>query len=126
MQENITNTLINREKQRGLMAIDAHKNAVDYCQWFMDEANQGAQPDDIMPLIMQHTQLWGLAQAITACLDTNNKVLDEMLAEVAKRKKIPQGASAKLELLKTIYTAKLLHDIFVANTNFTDKYKDIR
>lgn len=124
MQDDITNVLMKREHSRGHLAIAATSKAVDYVQWFMEQANTGASPDDIMPLVMQHTQTWGLAQGIMAALAVHNDEIDTMYTKIPNRKKT-KDSDAKVQLLKIVFFAELLHEIFVANTNFTDKYKDI-
>lgn len=113
----LTKSLVQREGKRGQAIVMPNNiKAVEYVAYCSGEFS--SDPEQAMQVAIQHTQVWGVAQAIAQLEAEFNSRIDDGLK---KGKYNP----AKVQVIKYLFLAKLLHDVFVVDTNFTDKYKDV-
>lgn len=106
------------------LVIPASKSAQDYVDWFLDQIMHGNQ-DETMNLIMQHTRVWGIACAVAQEMDVfyqmEKNLIDRKGSSLFGGKKVLTAEErAKLDVVRTVFLAKLLREIFVKDTNFTE------
>jgi len=114
---------IDQEKLRDMqIVIPAAKSAQEYAMWAMQEIMKGNY-SEAMRLVCQHTRVWGITQGIISEL----MAIDEMQKKYLKHNKTIFGKkqseeviAQKVMTIKSIFLAKLLREIFVDGTNFTE------
>lgn len=105
----------------------AAKKAYDYVEWVIDEiSTMEGSIDPLLKTIMQHTDTWGIAQAILGEM----KDLDDMTGYASSRVrseagllskgKVSKQAQVKTDLVRGVFMSKLLREIFLTDTNFKE------
>lgn len=119
----MSSMLIEQERKHGEAVIPAIAEARKYVDWFMEETTRpGANPDEVMQLIIQHTQDWGIACLIDKELERFAEMEKHLASHKGTfaKKQLTQDERNKLEVLRIVFLAKLLREIFIKDTNFTE------